>query len=157
MLTATKMQANEPLLPVAHATLVKFGYPRTLVHQGQHWAVLVRPAQPTLGSLVLCALADKTAYGDLPAAAFAEQAALVGRIEQLLRGFVSYEKVNYLMLMMVDPHVHFHVLPRYKGSRTFEGHEFLDPGWPGLPDFSKNQVASATLIEAIKLGWQSLS
>ena len=66
MLTATKMQANEPLLPAAHATLVKFGYPRTLVHQGQHWAVLVRPAQPTLGSLVLCALADKTAYGDLP-------------------------------------------------------------------------------------------
>ena len=118
---------------------------------------IIRPAQPTLGSLVLCALADKTAYGDLPAAAFAEQAALVGRIEQLLRGFVSYEKVNYLMLMMVDPHVHFHVLPRYKGSRTFEGHEFLDPGWPGLPDFSKNQVASATLIEAIKLEWQSLS
>ncbi len=154
MVGATKMQVSVPiLLPAPHATLVKFGYPRTLVHQGEHWAVLVRPSQPTLGSLVLCALADVTAYGDLPAEAFAEQGTIVPRLERLLQNFTSYEKVNYLMLMMVDRHVHFHVLPRYGDSRRFEGLEFPDSGWPGLPDFSVNQVASPTLIEAIKLGW----
>ena len=42
---------------VPNATILKFGYPQNLIHEGRHWAVLVRPAQPTLGSLVLCALA----------------------------------------------------------------------------------------------------
>ena len=38
------------------------------------------------------------------------------------------------MLMMVDPHVHFHVLPRYAQTRVFDGVQFPDTGWPGPPD-----------------------
>ena len=38
------------------------------------------------------------------------------------------------MLMMVDPHVHFHVIPRYEGSRTAAGLTIADAGWPGQPD-----------------------
>jgi diadenosine tetraphosphate (Ap4A) HIT family hydrolase len=37
------------------------------------------------------------------------------------------------MLMMVDPNVHFHVIPRYSGTRRFDGIEFPDAGWPGPP------------------------
>ena len=36
-------------------TIEKFGYPATLVEDFEHWLVLLRPAQPTLGSLVLAA------------------------------------------------------------------------------------------------------
>ena len=36
-------------------TIRKFGYPATLVREFEHWLVLARPAQPTLGSLVLAA------------------------------------------------------------------------------------------------------
>ncbi len=36
-----------------NATAEKFGYPVSLVKSFGHWHVLVRPAQPTLGSLVL--------------------------------------------------------------------------------------------------------
>jgi diadenosine tetraphosphate (Ap4A) HIT family hydrolase len=38
------------------------------------------------------------------------------------------------MLMMVDPHVHFHVLPRYATAQAFDDLNFADPGWPGAPD-----------------------
>ncbi len=38
------------------------------------------------------------------------------------------------MLMMVDPHVHFHVIPRYEGAREWHGREFVDIGWPKVPD-----------------------
>nr|WP_314444826.1 HIT family protein [uncultured Sphingomonas sp.] len=139
--------------PHPNATLVKFGFPDTLIHQGRYWAVLVRPAQPTLGSLVLCAIDDQTSYGDLPVDAFVEQGELVARIEQALRQFTDYERINHLMLMMVDPHVHFHVLPRYVGHRTFEDRTFEDRGWPGLPDLSSAQPASARLIEALREAW----
>ncbi|WP_300974674.1 HIT family protein [Sphingomonas sp. LHG3406-1] len=136
-----------------HATLVKFGYPRTLVHEGRHWAVLVRPAQPTLGSLVLCSTSEETAYGALPAEAFAEQGELVARIERMLKAVSDYERVNYLMLMMVDPHVHFHIIPRYSGDRAFEGSAFFDSGWPAQPDLLTTQPASESLIEHLRRHW----
>ena len=123
-------------------TIEKFGYPATLVREYEHWLVLLRPAQVTLGSLVLAAKSDATAYGQLPAQAFAEQAVAVAAIERSLAEFTSFEKINYLMLMMVDPNVHFHVIPRYQGSRTWEGKEFADAGWPGPP-----QLGSSIALE----------
>ncbi|WP_288487587.1 HIT family protein [uncultured Novosphingobium sp.] len=117
-------------------TIRKFGYPATLVADHDHWVVLLRPAQPTLGSLVLAAKSDVTAFGDLPAQAHAELKVVTSAIETALRGFVDYAKLNYLMLMMVDPHVHFHVIPRYEGSREWQGKQFPDAGWPKVPDLS---------------------
>ncbi|WP_300111304.1 HIT family protein [Sphingobium sp.] len=117
-----------------NATIEKFGYPATLVAQFDHWLVLLRPSQPTLGSLVLAARSDATAFGDLPAAAHAELKTVTATIETALAKAVGYDKINYLMLMMVDPHVHFHVIPRYEGSRTAAGLTIADAGWPGQPD-----------------------
>ena len=126
--------------PMINDTIRKFGYPATLLREYDHWLVLLRPAQVTAGSLILAAKGDATAYGDLPHAAFAEQAAAIAEIELNLRAAVTYERINYLMLMMVDPHVHFHVIPRYDGSRSFAGLEISDHGWPGPPDL-KSAIA----------------
>ena len=114
-------------------TIEKFGYPASLIHELNHWVILLRPAQVTLGSLVFAAKSDATAYSQLSPQAFAEQADAVGLIEGALRAFVDYERINYLMLMMVDPNVHFHVIPRYSSPRRWNGTEFPDGGWPGPP------------------------
>jgi len=114
-------------------TVEKFGYPSTLVREFEHWLALLRPAQVTLGSLVLAAKSAATAYSDLSREAFAEQADAVAAIEQALYRFTAYERINYLMLMMVDPNVHFHVIPRYSDPRRWNGLEFPDQGWPGAP------------------------
>ena len=118
---------------MANPTMRKFGYPETLLREFDNWAVLLRPAQVTLGSLVLAAKSDATAFADLPAEAFAEQALAVRSIETALAAFCGYERINYLMLMMVDPNVHFHVIPRYSEPRQWDGVEFADEGWPGIP------------------------
>lgn len=114
-------------------TIRKFGYPATLVKEFAHWIVLLRPAQPTLGSLVLAAKSEATAFGDLPDEAHAELKQATSAVEAALGRFTDYAKLNYLMLMMVDPHVHFHVIPRYEGARSFGGHDFPDIGWPKIP------------------------
>ena len=119
---------------MANPTMIKFGYTDTLIREFDHWVVLLRPAQVTLGSLVLAARADATAYSDLPGEAFAEQALAVRSIEAALRQFCRYERINYLMLMMVDPNVHFHVIPRYSEARLWDGIDFPDEGWPGPPE-----------------------
>lgn len=130
-------------------TIRRFGYPATLVAEYDHWIVLLRPAQPTLGSLVLAAKSDATAFADLEPAAYAELANVSRDIETALRAAVDHTKLNYLMLMMVDPHVHSHVIPRYEGSRSFEGRAFPDAGWPKLPALGEAVELDAAGIAAV--------
>src|SRR3546814_7275649 len=56
--------------------------------------LLLRPAQPTLGSLVLAAKSDAEAFGDLPPAAHAELASVTKAIESALGQAVGYGKIN---------------------------------------------------------------
>ena len=144
---------------MAHETLVKFGYPDNLIHEGEHWALLVRPAQPTLGALVLCATADARSYAELAPEAYAEQREVVQLAERILQQFTHFERINYLMLMMVDPHVHFHVIPRYEGSRQLGSLCFADKGWPGQPDLGPavalQDEAITELAETIRSAMQS--
>ena len=130
-------------------TIEKFGWPDSLVREFDHWVVLIRPDQVTLGSLVLAAKRDVTAYGALPPEAFTEQGAIVAAIERGLRAFVQYEKINYLMLMMVDPNPHFHVLPRYSGTRSWGGLDFPDAGWPKAPQLGSAVPLSAEQLRAM--------
>ena len=120
-----------------NATIEKFGWPATLIAEFAHWLVLLRPAQPTLGSLVLAAKSDATAFAGLPGEAHAELKRVTGAIEAALARFTGYARLNYLMLMMVDPHVHFHVIPRYEGAREWGGVAFPDAGWPALPQLGE--------------------
>src|SRR5690606_17860316 len=95
-----------------NATELKFGDPDSRIAQTPHWTVLLRPRQPTLGSLVLVCREDVKAFSSLSAAAFAGLQPVVHGVEAMLREVTGYERINYLMLMMVDPDVHFHVIPR---------------------------------------------
>jgi diadenosine tetraphosphate (Ap4A) HIT family hydrolase len=117
-----------------HATLQKFGYPGTLIKELDHWCIVMRPAQATLGALVLIAKSESTSVAQLPQQAYAELQQATHLIETALNRFRPFNKINYLAFMMVDPHVHFHVLPRYAEPQVFDGTAFTDPGWPALPD-----------------------
>jgi diadenosine tetraphosphate (Ap4A) HIT family hydrolase len=133
-------------------TIVRFGYPETLVADYAHWVVLLRPAQPTLGSLVLAAKGPATAFSQLSAEAFVELARVVQDIEGRVCDAVGYAKINYLMLMMVDPNVHFHVIPRYEGERSAAGVTVRDAGWPKAPALNEAVELSAEQIAALT-GW----
>jgi diadenosine tetraphosphate (Ap4A) HIT family hydrolase len=107
--------------------------------ENDHWIVTVRPKQATLGASVLICRRHATSLGELDAAEGAAFADIVARMESRLRDAFRYDKINYLMLMMVDPHLHFHVVPRYAQTRTFAGLAFADPAWPkGPPDLTRD-------------------
>ena len=133
-------------------TILRFGYPVTLVAEYGHWVVLLRPSQPTLGSLILAAKHEALAFSDLPPAAFAELGLAVQHIEAALGRAVGYDKINYLMLMMVDRQVHFHVIPRYEGEREASGLSIADAGWPKAPVLGEAVELDAAQIESLS-GW----
>ncbi len=147
-------------MPVApNQTMIKFGHPRTLIAETSCWTVLLRPQQVTLGSLVLACREPAKAFSELTPQAFAELRDVVRSTEAALQGFVRYQKINYLMLMMVDPDVHFHVFPRYEGTRQFAGLEFPDRGWPGPPALAEavapDEEKTALLVKEIRAGWRA--
>ncbi len=131
-----------------NTTMEKFGYPDTLIKEYKNWVVLLRSQQATLGALVLICKDEADTFAKISPAAFSELKEITTAIEHHLEHCFSYDKINYLMLMMVDPDVHFHVLPRYAHSRIFDDQEFNDPGWPGPPDLSQiNKTGKRTTGE----------
>ena len=119
-----------------NVTAEKFGYPDSVVKRFDHWLVQVRPAQPTLGSLVLVCTDAAANFGAISAEAGRELPQAAAEIERVLGEAFGFEKINFLMLMMVDPDVHFHVLPRYSADKAYAGRTFVDATWPGPPDIT---------------------
>jgi diadenosine tetraphosphate (Ap4A) HIT family hydrolase len=128
-----------------------------LIRDYEHWCVLLRNNQVTLGSLILGAKGNATAFSQLSPQAFGELGAIVSHIESSLRNFRIWDKINYLMLMMVDPYVHFHVIPRYSTNQIFGGMTFADKGWPAAPNLASPTVLEESmrneLIATIKSVW----
>lgn len=141
-------------------TFLKFKGPETQIATYEYWSVLVRPKQCTLGALVLVANGSETQFSKLPSQAFTEQARVIKDIEQVLSAKFGYDKINYLMLMMVDPNVHYHVLPRYAAPARFETWTLKDGGWPGQPDLaggSSDETLVSSLIDSLKVAWPEAS
>lgn len=107
--------------------------------------------------MVLVCKEDATSFSAVSNAGFGELGGVVQDIERASKAFRSWDKINYLMLMMVDPNVHFHVLPRYAEEQEFDGTRYGDTGWPGQPDLSGGESLSPTqigrLAGALKAVW----
>lgn len=113
--------------------VAKFRVDELLIHATEHWTWSVRPVHSTLGAGVLSLNRRCEAMSDLDGEEAANLAKVCRVIEQTLREFRAPSRMNYVMLMMVDPHLHFHVLPRYPEVQQFDGRDWLDSGWPALP------------------------
>lgn len=140
---------NNPTLSDFNATMRKFGAPQTIIRRFQYWSVMLRPAQATLGALVLAAHEPAEAFSQLSPESFTELHSITGHIESALAKAFQNDKINYLMLMMVDPDVHFHVLPRYAQPRQFADIEFIDAGWPAMPNLAQINKTDAEINQRI--------
>ena len=128
-------------------TILAFGYPENVIKEHNHWIVLLRPKQVTIGSLVLAAKSDATALGDLNAEVWSEYALVTREIEELLRKTYKADKFNYLALMMKDPNVHFHFIPRYSQPVKIGDQQFADRDWPLKTELEPIDLSEAQFAE----------
>lgn len=117
----------------------KFQVDDLIVARTPAWSWSVRPNQPTLGSGILSLNRHALHFSDVKPAEMAELAELIQTLERAINSTFNHNIMNYLMLMMVDHQVHFHVIPRYDGNREFAGLEWSDNGWPALPVLADSQ------------------
>ena len=125
----------------------KFRVDELIISENKSWVWSVRPLQPTLGAGVLSLKRFAQAFSEITEEEGKDLSEIVKLIEQQLQTVFAYEKINYLMLMMVDNHLHFHIIPRYSEKKEFDGYDWEDEGWPGPPSLKGGEVKDSTLFK----------
>ena len=131
----------------------KFKVDNYLIAISKHWRLSLRPNQSTLGSSILSLNRFCENFSGISSAESSDLREIISYTESQLKRSFDFDKINYLMLMMVDPHLHFHVIPRYSKPIEFLDHEWNDENWPTPPDLGGREVTESeafSIIQAIK-------
>jgi diadenosine tetraphosphate (Ap4A) HIT family hydrolase len=134
-----------------NSTLKKFNYPENLIKEYNNWYLLIRPDQVTFGSMVLIEKKNKKKLSDISIKSFNELKIISKKIENFFLKRFRFNKINYLILMMVDPHVHIHIIPRHKKKVIFGGKTFKDYGYPMPPNLSKKNAINKNILTKLKI------
>jgi diadenosine tetraphosphate (Ap4A) HIT family hydrolase len=108
--------------------------PKLLVLETARWLFSVRKQQVTLGSGVLLSKSRAAGFEVLTEEDFVDLRRAMGCVAGMYERSFRPAKINYLALMMVDPIVHLHVIPRYAEPRSLLGRVYEDLAWPMPPN-----------------------
>lgn len=128
----------------------KFNVYENLVAVSDYWRLSVRPHQTTLGSMILSLDRYCPHFSDITSEEAADLKEIISFAEEHLKKAFNYDKINYLMMMMVDPHVHFHVIPRYSEPVSFAGVEWVDNKWPTPADLNGDEISGDMAEKIVK-------
>lgn len=123
----------------------KFRLKDMLLTQCGGWDLSLRPDQLTLGAMVLSIRSGAMNLADLTAQDSVDMGDGFGVAERLVRAQYGAVRINILCLMMQDPIVHFHILPRYDTDQTRHGTHWQDKDWPGAPQIGPAPTAEPVL------------
>ncbi len=127
----------------------KFKTDELLLYETEYWIWSLRPIQATLGAGVLSLKRECPILSELNQEEFSDLNNIIKVIEKTLRKTFNYDIINYLMLMMVDKHVHYHIIPRYERAVAFAGLSWNDSSWPGVPNLAGNEISIKELHEIL--------
>ena len=82
--------------------LKKFKSDKNKIYEYRHWYILLREEQVTLGSLVLIEKGFKQSLSEISIDSFNELYLIIKKIEKIYKKIFNYNKINYIVLMMVD-------------------------------------------------------
>ena len=104
----------------------KFDDKNNLVKEYKHWKLLVRKNHVFLGSCVAITKQHHDLLSELSNEEMAEYKEVAEDIEKALKKLWNFDCIHHLLLMMKDKHTHFHILPRYVGTKEFAGVDWED-------------------------------
>ena len=136
----------------------KFGINKYKIYHSRHWIWSLRPHQSTCASGIVSLKRECPTLAKVKSDEFNDLKNIVVVIESTLKDIFNYDVINYLMLMMVDKHVHFHIFPRYKHKINFLNETWIDKNWPDVPDIlgpllaeEKLQIINSHIKSRIKI------
>lgn len=124
----------------------KFHTRELVILDTKHWTWSLRPSQVTIGSGILSLKRECFALSNVSIEEFCDLKAMIKVIEQTLFNAFEYQKINYMMLMMLDKQLHYHVIPRYENMISFNSSKWIDTSWPSVPDLGVEVSDMSELI-----------
>ena len=128
----------------------KFQIDALTIFETEYWCWSLRQAQVTIGSGILSLKRPEVQFSQISDKESTDLINIVRVIESTLTKTFSYKQINYLMLMMVDFHVHYHVIPRYNKDVYYSGMYWKDENYPKLPMISGIPSDLGLLSEIVK-------
>lgn len=128
----------------------KFKVNEYKIYESEHWVWSLRPHQATLGAGILSLKRECPAFSELKPDEFADLNNIIKVIEPALTKAFNYDVINYLMLMMFDKHVHYHIFPRFKEPVVLIDKEWKDENWPAIPSLMGDTISDKEAIEIIE-------
>lgn len=131
----------------------KFKISDYTLFETEFWIWSLRPVQGTVGAGVLSLKRECPVLSEVTKEEFADMKQAVNVIEETLKKTFQYDIMNYLMLMMVDKQVHYHVFPRYEQSVELNGRTYKDQNWPKPPELAGEKLSDDemnTIADEIK-------
>lgn len=100
------------------------------------WRVELNPNQQHLGRTFVGLREHKSSLSELGEDEFLEYRRILRKLEMGARAAFGAELFNWMCLMNdaardnQEPHVHWHMVPRYSAPVKFSSHEYTDSAWP---------------------------
>lgn len=107
---------------------------RGVVTENDHWTMVVNENQATLGRVFFALKRHETDVAALTADERESLWALLTQAKNALVNLFAPDHFNYMFLMNLDPHAHFHCFPRYAAPREFAGQTWTDDQYGGHYD-----------------------
>ncbi len=124
-----------------------------LIKDYKYWSVSIAEDQGYLGRCVIwCKRDGATDLADATVDEREELFIILTQLKQAITKTFQADWFNYTFLGNETPHLHEHVIPRYKTPRTFQGNVFVDEQWGHNPyKGNKTKVTDPDIVEKIRL------
>ncbi len=127
---------------------------RGIVLANDFWTLVLNDNQATLGRVFFALNRHETDITHLTDAEVLSLWAFVRETKAALFALFAPDHFNFMFLMNLTPHVHFHIFPRYAQVREFAGQTFTDSRYGDHYDPAESRTldadAESELITALR-------
>ena len=122
---------------------------RGVVLLNDSWTLVVNDNQATLGRVFFALNRHETDAAMLSDLEVLSLWAFIRATKAALTVLFAPDHFNYMFLMNLTPHVHFHLFPRYVSTREFGGQTFADTNYGGHYDPDESRTLTADTEEQL--------
>lgn len=108
----------------------KFAPGESIVKKFDHWRVVVKGRQETLGDVTFVLTRTVESLGDVTSEEMGELPEAVRWFENAAKTLFAPDRIDYSVMLTRDPNVHLDAYPRYDREIERYGTTWRDTAWP---------------------------
>ena len=130
--------------------------PKTQLLETEYWSVGIGNNHAYLGRAYVTLRSHKGSLSSLSQEEWSDFQEVVRKLEKAYKAAFGAEPLNWGCFMNhafgaepFNPHVHWHIFPRYKSAPTIEGMTFDDPLFGNFYDNKAERIVSDEIVEKV--------